>query len=199
MDEQRQAVAAFVAAGLTVKINTTLYPGHNADHVETIARIMAGLGATIMAVVPFWPGGEGGGGESGNVAAPDMDLLDSVREKVARHISLMPSWGECGRDLVGLEKGEAVTALTLPRPVAGRPNVAVASATGMDVGPCTWAMRPGCSSTARARNGLACLLETRDAPGAGWRDQPLGGPWPTRWAIVSPCSRPVPGKAPGRF
>lgn len=176
MDEQRQAVAAFVEAGLTVKINTTLYPGHNADHVETIARTMAGLGATIMAVVPFWCGGEEGGKMAGTVSGPDMDLLDSVREKVAGHISLMPSWGECGRDLVGLEKGETSKAQTLPRPVAGRPNVAVASASGMDVD-----LHLGHAARlliyGPREDGLACLLETRDAP------EPGGGT--SRWEALA--------------
>lgn len=182
VDEQRQAVAAFVEAGLAVKINTTLYPGHNGDHVETIARTMAGLGATIMAVVPFWPGGEGGGEGGGTMAAPDMDLLDSVREKVARHISLMPSWGECGRDLVGLEKGDAsimvsgMASATLPRPVAGRPNVAVASVSGMDVD-----LHLGHAARlliyGPREDGLACLLETRDAP------EPGGGT--SRWETLA--------------
>jgi nitrogen fixation protein NifB len=180
MDEQRQAVTAFVQAGLTVKVNTTVYPGHNADHVETIAETMAGLGAALMAVVPFWPvregGGEGGGEAGGNLPAPDMDLLDSVRERVARHISLMPSWGECGRDLVGLEKGEAVKALTLPRPVAGRPNVAVASVSGMDVdlhlGHAVKLLIYG-----PREDGLACLLDTRNAP------EPGGGT--SRWETLA--------------
>ncbi|ADU62042.1 MAG: dinitrogenase iron-molybdenum cofactor biosynthesis protein [Pseudodesulfovibrio sp.] len=186
VDEQRQAVAAFVEAGLTVKINTTLYPGHNADHVETIARTMAGLGASIMAVVPFWPGGEEGGKRAEAVSGPDMDLLDSVRERVAGHISLMPSWGECGRDLVGLEKGDAsmmalavasvVASATLPRPVAGRPNVAVASASGMDVdlhlGHAVKLLIYG-----PREDGLACLLETRDAP------EPGGGT--SRWETLA--------------
>lgn len=157
VDGQRRAVTALVEAGLTVKINTTVHAGVNAEHVETIAQTMAALGATIMTVVPFWPGGENG------AAQPDMDLLAAVREKAARHLALTPSWGECG-DVV--PTAARPVASSLPRPVAGRPNVAVASAGGMDVdlhlGHAFKLLIYG-----PREDGLACLLETRDAPEPG--------------------------------
>ncbi|MFH1915488.1 MAG: NifB/NifX family molybdenum-iron cluster-binding protein [Pseudomonadota bacterium] len=159
VDEQRRAVTALVEAGLTVKINTTVHAGVNDEHVETIARTMAGLGATIMAVVPVWPDGETG------AARPDMDLLASVREKAARHMALTPSWGECG-DVSPTSNAKSVAAASLPRPVPGRPNVAVVSAGGMDVdlhlGHATRLLIYG-----PREDGLACLLETRDAPEPG--------------------------------
>ncbi|MDD3311614.1 radical SAM protein [Pseudodesulfovibrio sp.] len=164
VDEQTRAVKALKAAGVAVKVNTTVYPGHNADHVEAIAKTMAGLGADIMAVVPFWPGKEGGEFP----ATPDMDLLARVRDQVARHINLMPSWEECGEVVSGLEKrrSQGGVSATLPRPTGERPNVAVVSANGIDVdlhlGQAARVLIYG-----PREDRLPCLLEVRDAPDAG--------------------------------
>ncbi|WP_419785456.1 radical SAM protein [Pseudodesulfovibrio sp.] len=164
VEEQTKAVKALKAAGVSVKVNTTVYPGYNDDHVETIAMTMAELGADIMAVVPFWPDKD----NDEFPTTPDMDLLASVRDKVAGHINLMPSWEECGEANVGLEQrgseGDAVP--TLPRPTEARPNVAVVSETGMEVD-----LHLGQASKVLVygprEDGLPCLLEVRNAPEAG--------------------------------
>jgi nitrogen fixation protein NifB len=164
VDEQSEAIKAFKKAGIPVKINTTVYPGYNADHLETIAATVAGLGADIMAVVPFWPGEAVGEFP----AVPDMDLLETVRDKAARHMDLMPSWEACGESLVGLKEtsGRDAHAIALPKPTKERPNVAVVSASGMDVdlhlGHATKALIYG-----PREDGLACLLEARDLPVPG--------------------------------
>ncbi len=164
MNEQAKAVTAFKKAGVVVKINTTVYPGYNADHVEAIASSMAALGADIMAVVPFWPGEESGEFP----ATPDMDLLETVRDRAARHINLMPAWEECGEALIGLDRAEArkAAAIALPRPTRERPNVAVVSTGGMDVD-----LHLGHAAKVLVYgprdDGLACLLETREAPKPG--------------------------------
>jgi nitrogen fixation protein NifB len=163
VDEQRRTVAALVEAGITVKINTTVHPGVNDEHVETIASTMAGLGAAVMSVVPVWPDGEIGAQQ------PDMDLLAAVREKAARHLPLTPSWGECGGQADAVAGGVFSAPTALPRPVAGRPNVAVASAGGMDVD-----LHLGHAARlliyGPREDGLACLLGTRDAPEPGGGD-----------------------------
>ncbi|MEF2229713.1 MAG: radical SAM protein [Pseudodesulfovibrio sp.] len=175
VDGQAKAVAAFKAAGIPVKINTTIYPGHNDGHVEDVARAMAALGADIMAVVPFWPGR--GGAEF--PPTPDMDLLEDIRGRVANHINVMPSWEECAEALAGLEKrGGGV----LPQPAPGRPNVAVVSSSGMDVD-----LHLGQAAKVLVygprEDGLACLLEAREAP------EPGGGA--SRWLrlgeLLSDC------------
>lgn len=156
LNEQARAVTAFKQAGLTVKINTTVYPGANAGHVEDIAKAMSLLGADIMAVTP------------GPDEKSSVELLATVRDRAARHMELMPAWSECGEGLVGLDRpdkpGASVT--ILPKPTPERPNVAVVSSTGMDVdlhlGHAIKVMIYG-----PREDGLPCLLESRDAPEPG--------------------------------
>ena len=160
---QADAVTALKAAGIQVKINTTIYPGHNDGHIEDVARSMAALGADIMAVVPFWPGRE----TTEFPPSPDMDLLEDIRGRVAQHINVMPSWEECAEAMVGLDKQESCPeSALLPKPTAKRPNVAVVSSTGMDVdlhlGQAAKVMIYG-----PREDGLPCLLEVRQAPEAG--------------------------------
>ncbi|MUM77993.1 radical SAM protein [Pseudodesulfovibrio sp. F-1] len=173
VEEQRKAVKALVEAGVTVKVNVTVHPEVNDDHIETISRTMAGLGASIMTVVPRWTDGESG------VVRPDMDLLAAVREKAARYMVLTPSWGECGDVLAAAENPQRAS---LPRPAPGRPNVAVASAGGMDVD-----LHLGHAARLLVygprEDGLACLLETRDAPEPGGGD----GRWEALAETLSDC------------
>lgn len=162
--DQARAVSAFKKAGLTVKINTTVYPGYNAGHVEEIARTMGGLGADIMAVVPYRPGKD----NKDAADATSMELLATARDRAGRHIDIMPAWDECGENVVGLDnpgKADGRVAI-LPKPSRERPNVAVVSSTGMDVdlhlGHAVKVLVYG-----PREDGLACLLETRDAPEPG--------------------------------
>jgi len=159
--EQKRAVVVLKKAGITVKINTTVYPGHNAGHVEEIAATMADMGADIMAIVPFWSS------DAPNAPRPDMELLSMVRERAARHIRLMPAWEECGESVVGLvrpDEGSPIQAM--PKPTEDRPNVAVVSASGMDVD-----LHLGHAAKVLIygprEDGLNCLLEVRDAPEPG--------------------------------
>lgn len=163
MNEQAKTVAALKKAGVTVKINTTVYPGYNAGHVEEIASAMASLGADIMAVVPYRPTA---GVEDGPAAA-GTELMSAVIDRVSRHMELMPSWEECGEGLVGItrpDKADPVS--TIPRPTKERPNVAVVSSTGMDVDLHLGHARQILVYGPR-EDGLACLLETRKVPAPG--------------------------------
>ncbi|BCS88015.1 radical SAM protein [Pseudodesulfovibrio sediminis] len=176
MNEQAKSVTAFKNAGITVKVNTTVYPGINAGHVEKVAATMATLGADIMAVVPYWPEEED--------SSPDMELLATVRDRAAQHIELMPAWTECGDGLVGLDRPDKCdeSICTTPVPTKERPNVAVVSSSGMDVD-----LHLGHAHKiliyGPREDGLACLLETRDAPEPG-----SGGKrWETLAKLLNDC------------
>jgi len=164
LDEQAKAIIAFKKAGITVKINTTVYPGYNAGHVESIAEAMATLGADVMAVVPFHPSEE----IEGNPAPSGTELLSAVRDRAAQHMDLMPGWSECGEDVVGLETPgvDSAPVSILPKSTKDRPNVGVVSSNGMDVdlhlGHAVKVLVYG-----PREDGLACLLETREAPEPG--------------------------------
>lgn len=180
LNEQVKTVTALKKAGIPVKINTTVYPGYNAGHVEEIAAAMATLGADILAVVPFHPDPE----VDESPDAPGMELMATVRDRAARHIDLMPAWSQCGEGIVGLrtpdEMGEPST--VLPLPSLERRNVAVASSNGMDVD-----MHLGHASKlliyGPRENGLPCLLETRMAPDPGSGSSR----WEQLAAILSDC------------
>ena len=163
VEAQAAAVIAFKAAGLTVKINTTIYPGVNEDHVEAVAERVAGLGADLMAVVPFHPSGD----FSAAPEVPDETLLSQARERASRHMPLLVEWAECGVEVGGtLPEGASAPAATMPKPSPERPNVAVASSSGMDIdlhlGHAVRLLIYG-----PREDGLSCLLETRDAPESG--------------------------------
>ncbi|WP_241667316.1 radical SAM protein [Pseudodesulfovibrio senegalensis] len=164
LNEQTRTVTAFKRMGITVKINTTVYPGYNAGHVEEIAAAMGTLGADIMALVPYRPDQDTEDGP----ARCGAELLATVRDRAARHLELMPAWDECGVDMVGLQnpKKDSGPDMALPRPTKDRPNVAVASASGMDVD-----LHLGHAAKlliyGPREDGLPCLLETRETPHPG--------------------------------
>lgn len=166
---QARTIQAFKAAGLRVKVNTTVYPGLNDDHVEEVARAVSALGADLMALVPFQPTCC----QEGAPRPPDEALMAGLRAKAGNHIALMPPVEACGRDAADPEHG--ISPLDqpgplLPRPTAERPNVAVASSGGMDVDLhlgqairfLVYGPRPG--------DGLPSLLGTREAPEPGGGD-----------------------------
>lgn len=191
--KQVEAIIACKSAGLTVKINTTLFGDINADHVEAIACTVAGLGADIMSVAPCPASEEGLNGaipenEDGDMV-PSAEALQVAREAAARHMPLMTPWNECGCEPFGTAKissdqaccadgasGLAKTTAFTPKPTAQRPNVAVASAGGMEVDTHLGHANTFLIYGPRA-DGVACLLETRPAPASGGGDD--------RWANVS--------------
>lgn len=174
VDEQAGAVTAFRRAGLEVNINTTVYPGHNAEHVETIAETMAALGAKIMTLVPFKPVVE----DKDIPHEPSRELMDTLRNRVSRHIGIMDTWEEFEVGMIGAKPYEEIgtSAVIRPTPSRERPNVAVVSSNGMDIdlhlGHAVKLLIYG-----PREDGLPCLLGTRPAP------EPGGGT--SRWESLA--------------
>ncbi|WP_250645603.1 radical SAM protein [Salidesulfovibrio onnuriiensis] len=175
LNAQAGAITALRKAGLTVKVNTTIFKGINAAHVEEVAKVVSGLGADIMAVAPCCPF------EGGEDAIPGSELMSTAMELAGRHMELMAAWEACGRDLVGTDIPESSCDLAFaqtgaPKPTAERPNIAVASSGGMDVD-------QHLGHAARLlvygprEDGLPCLLGTRFAP------EPGGGD--ARWKLLA--------------
>ena len=136
VDEQARAVTAFKRAGLVVKINTTVYPGINAGHVEEIAAAMATLSADIMSVTAYIPA-------EGEPVSPE--LISDLRDRAARHIDLMPAWKECGEGLVGLDRPDKPDASVtiLPKPTKERPQRGRSQFHGHGCGPAPGTRHPG--------------------------------------------------------
>ena len=173
-DEQRKAAIAFLQAGCRVQVRTTIYPGYNDAHAEEIARTMAALGVKVMVLLPFDPATEG----EEMLEQPSHELMVRVRDQVAKYLTVVavPEKIQAGRTADGSGESRCSMASTLPKPSAGRPNVAVVSSNGMEVD-----LHLGHAITALIygprEDGLVCLLGTRSLP------EPGAGA--SRWEILA--------------
>ncbi len=169
LKEQRQGVSALAFHNVRVSILTTLYPGYNIDHVAKISSEMAELGADSMALVPYSqePGAEV------DLLSPDAEAIDSARAKASAHL---PVTGPLLYQPDDSVTSDFTAEKRLAAPSSKRPNVAVVSSNGMEVdlhlGQAVRFLIYGLRG-----DGLACLLETRDAP------EPGSGP--DRWRQVA--------------
>ncbi|VAW40037.1 Nitrogenase FeMo-cofactor synthesis FeS core scaffold and assembly protein NifB [hydrothermal vent metagenome] len=163
IDGQQKAIALLREAGLKVNVQTTVYPGINDRHVESIAEQLAAAGAESITLVPFKPG------TTGEDAPPSCDesMLAAVRKNVAGYLEVCEYSEESIVPPAGgnLQKSGAL----LPKPSKERPNIAVVSSNGMDIdlhlGQADQVLIYG-----PREDGLACLLEARPAPVAGGGD-----------------------------
>ncbi len=172
LQEQERAITALNDAGIPVNIQTTIYPGINDEHINAIAEKAASWGASSITLLPFQPVSE-----EEKLEACEATLLEAGKKAAAVHLELAddediylppPSGGDFQN-----------ATILLPKPSKERPNVAVVSASGMDVdlhlGQADRVLIYG-----PREDGLACLLESRTAPETGSGD--------SRWqALAKKC------------
>lgn len=166
LEEQSRAARALSGAGCSVTIQTTVYPGINDDHVGEIARVMGRCGARDMILVPYCglPGQE-----EQMLIPPGLDLMQRVWKSAAEHLAttiVAERENRLGTDcpsLLGACKNPSVMAL---RPTTQRPNLAVASLSGMEV---DLHLGQACHVLIYGprEDGLTCLLGTRPVPEPG--------------------------------
>jgi len=186
LEEQAKAVAVMAAAGITVHVRTTIYPGINAHQIVTIAETMAQLGATAMHLIPCVPDPQQAKGPSvptrvhmEQIAKLTSQFLPTTSQQVTVEAcgcgcgvqsSSIPGQDPAACDCspsCGCGCGAVTRAQPgLPKPSADRPRVAVVSSTGMDVDLHLGQARTILIYGPRA-DGLTCLLETRQAPEPG--------------------------------
>lgn len=137
LDRQLDAIVRLKEAGIVVKINSIIIPGINDQHIETIAKTMAGLKVDIMNCMAFLPVA---GAEFEAIDPPDGALVAGTRLKSGRHLPQMTHCARCRADAVGLidqpmtaEDHASLAAFARPSAAdaAARPYVAVASEEGM--------------------------------------------------------------------
>jgi len=170
ISEQRKAVTAFKDAGCRVSIKTRVYPGYNDAHIEKIAKTMSTLGVEDMALVPYRPGTDP---EKEMPTSPSDDMMARIDKQVGKyllgHIIKEPTVSGLGQECKVVGKNCITDSTLTPKPTKNRPNVAVASLTGMDVD-----LHLGQAYTfliyGPREDGLPCLLENRPAPEAGGGD-----------------------------
>lgn len=172
--EQRNGVPALKFHNIEVTILTTLYPGLNIDHVPKIAAAMLVLGAGGMALIPYSPEA----GTEVDLECPDPQAVQAISEKVRNSLPIIePLLSRPGEETAGT----AAPLPLLPRPTAQRPNVGVVSSNGIEIdlhlGQAIRVLIYG-----PRQDGLACLLETRDAPEPGTADR-----WGELAAVLHDC------------
>ena len=158
LQEQERAIAALNDAGIPVNTQTTIYPGINDKHIAPLAEKVASWGASSITLLPFQPASE-----EEKLEACEATLLESVK-KAAAHLEIIIDENVYLPPPSGGDFQNATT--ILPKPSKERPNVAVVSASGMDVdlhlGQADRVLIYG-----PREDGLACLLESRTAPETG--------------------------------
>lgn len=136
LERQIASVSGLVARGVLVKVNTILTPGVNENHVAEVARVVAGLGATLMNVIPLHPAEDT---PFAGMREPDSAAVDAARQAAGEHIRQMLHCKRCRADAVGLlddDRSRELAPLlracaTRSEAAAERPFVAVATREGM--------------------------------------------------------------------
>ena len=187
--EQRNGVSALKFHELNVVVTTTVYPALNIDHVAKISAEMMELGADGISLIPYVPEP---GAEVG-LESPTPAAIAATAAKAATFLPIVePLLCEGTRDS---NSDSAPAKAPLPRPTSERPNVAVVSSNGMEVdlhlGQAIRLLVYG-----RREDGLACLLDVRDAPEPGtldrWRE--LAGILPDCFVILAASAGETPRK-----
>ncbi len=171
--EQRNGVSALKFHEMKVVVTTTVYPELNIDHLARIGSEMMELGADGIGLIPYAPEP----GAEVCLTSPSAETIAAAAEKAAAFLPIVEPLF-----LRSVGEGGSPAMAPLPRPTRGRPNAAVASANGIEVdlhlGQAIRFLVYG-----PREDGLACLLDVRDAP------EPGSGPdrWQKLAAILPDC------------
>lgn len=174
--EQRHGVPALKFHNISVSISTTLYPGFNMNHVSKISSEMMELGADSISLQPYTPAP----GSEVPLESPTAQEIAEVTQKAAKHLPVVQpvlqyrAYNPC----MGTDSLQPPPS----RPSKERPNVAVVSSNGIEVNQHLGQAGKFLIYGPR-EDGLACLLEARNAPQAG---QGVNR-WQEVAAILSDC------------
>lgn len=160
INEQRNGVPALKFHNIRVIVNTTLYPAYNLLQVGRISSEMLELGAKGIALTCYHPEP----GAEVNLELPTREEVQTAIAAAGKYLPVVqPFIPPTSQDT---PQDSRETQLGTARPTALRPNVAVVSTNGMDVD-----LHLGKAGQfliyGPREDGLACLLETREAPPAG--------------------------------
>lgn len=156
--EQRNGIPALKFHDISVSILTTLYPGYNIDHVPKIGIEMMELGTNSISLIPY----SAKPGVEVDLESPTAETIEVMTAKVGKHLPvvkplLLHPDSDKGVQDYGLEAS----------PTKERPNVAVVSSNGIEIDLHLGQAIRFVIYGPRGEDGLACLLETRNAPEPG--------------------------------
>lgn len=104
IQNQLRGIEKVAKAGITVKVNTVLIPEINADHVSTVAKVVAARGAKIYNIIPLIPQHE-----LSWCSAPDCGLISRVRTEAEEYIMVFRHCQRCRADAAGIPGGKDVS------------------------------------------------------------------------------------------
>lgn len=158
--EQRNGIPALKFHNITVSILTTLYPGYNIDHVPKIGAEMMELGTDSISLIPYKPEP----GVEVDLESPSTEIIRETADKVSKHLPIVEPLLLQSAHNYG--EGAIPGPPQYPKPTRERPNVAIVSSNGIEIdlhlGQAIRFLVYG-----PREDGLACLLEARDAPEPG--------------------------------
>ena len=133
---QLQAIEGLKSRGITVKVNTIIVPSVNDHHVEEVARTVAGLGVDLLNCMPMFPNRDT---VFENIPEPDKKMMEKIRATAEAYLPQMRHCTRCRADAVGLLGEDRSTEMqgcltecaSLPKDLADRPHVAVATLEGV--------------------------------------------------------------------
>lgn len=97
IENQLKGIKKIADAGITIKVNSVLCPGINEEHIETVAKTVAELGARIYNIIPLIPQYK-----LKAVPAPGCAQIDAARTRAGKYIDVFRHCQHCRADAVGV-------------------------------------------------------------------------------------------------
>lgn len=101
---QLEGIEKAVKMGIFLKVNTVVIPGINNTHVKEIARVVAGLGAGVLNLMPLIPGGR-----FRHTSAPGRDMMNDLFDQCEPFIRVFRSCRQCRADARGIPGKDGCT------------------------------------------------------------------------------------------
>ncbi len=97
LEAQLAGIRKISELGVVVKINTVLIPGVNDAHIEEVAQITAGQGASLINIIPLIPQYE-----MQSFRPPDCSELNTARQAAENHLAVFRHCQQCRADACGI-------------------------------------------------------------------------------------------------
>ena len=97
IENQLNGIRKVAESGITVKVNTVLVPRINGSHIETIAKTVSSLGASIYNIIPLIPTYE-----LKDEKAPFCFQIEEARKSAEKYIDVFRHCNRCRADAVGV-------------------------------------------------------------------------------------------------
>lgn len=97
IENQLKGIKKIADAGITIKVNTVLVPEINGEHIESIAKTVSELGASIYNIIPLIPQYE-----LIDCKEPLCAEIDAARTKASKYIDVFRHCQRCRADAIGI-------------------------------------------------------------------------------------------------